>query len=155
MQLRERARPLPSVEFAADRLRANNPRLEHARALWLAEHGTAVAADGNRYWKFDQRVVQIWLTTDPELNRTRWRQIQCATLVVTADLAHEYWSAQTTVPGWSGRFSNDDLNERLQSFRNVTHVRIADAGHMVHFDAPGELIEAIDAFLAKAVPDQD
>ena len=151
LQLPERARPLPSVEFAADRLRANNPRLEPARALWLAEHGTAVAADGQRYWKFDQRVVQIWLTTDPELNRTRWRQIQCAALVVTADLAHEYWSAQMTLPGWSGRFTDADLDARLQSFRNVTHVRITNAGHMVHFDAPEELVNTIEAFVSNLV----
>src|SRR5262245_21512561 len=56
MQLPQRARALPSIEFAAQRLQANNPRLGAERAHWLADHGTAVAADGNRYWKFDQRV---------------------------------------------------------------------------------------------------
>ncbi len=75
MQLPQQARPLPNVAFAADRLRANNPRLSAERALWLAEHGTALRADGKLYWKFDQRVSQLWLTTDPELNRRRWRQV--------------------------------------------------------------------------------
>ncbi len=147
MQLPEHSRPLPSVEFAAERLRANNPRLGRERALWLADHGTGIAADGKRYWKFDQRVGQIWLSTDPELNRARWRAIQCATLIVTADLAHEYWNAQMTIPGWSGRFTDEDFAERLECFRNATHVRIANAGHMVHFDAPEELVEAIEGFL--------
>jgi pimeloyl-ACP methyl ester carboxylesterase len=147
MQLPEHSRPLPSIDFAADRLQANNPRLDRERAHWLADHGTAIAADGKRYWKFDQRVVQIWLSTDPELNRTRWRQIRCATLIVTADLAHEYWNAQMAMPGWTGRFTDEDFSERLACFRSAKHVRIADAGHMVHFDAPEQLIAAIEGFL--------
>ncbi len=149
MQLPEHSRPLPSIDFAADRLQTNNPRLGRERALWLADHGTAIAADGNRYWKFDQRVGQIWLSADPELNRVRWRQIQCATLIVTADLAHEYWNAQMTMPGWSGRFTDADFAERLACFRNATHVRIANAGHMVHFDAPQQLVDAIEKFLQR------
>ncbi len=149
MQLPEHARPLPSVEFAAERLRANNPRLTAQRALWLADHGTAIAADGNRYWKFDQRVAQIWLSTDPALNRERWRQVQCATLVVTADLAHEYWTAQMPIDGWDGRFAEGDLADRLRCFRNVAHVSIANAGHMVHFDAPELLVDAIERFLQR------
>ncbi len=150
MEMSEHARPLPSLEFAAQRLRANNPRLSEDRAHWLAEHSTAIASDGNRYWKFDQRVMQIWLSTDPELNRLRWRQVQCATLIITADLAHEYWTAQMPRDGWDGRFTEGDLAGRLRSFRNATHVRIANAGHMVHFDAPEQLIEAIERFLHRA-----
>ncbi len=147
MQLPEHARPLPSVEFAAERLRANNPALSQARATWLAEHGTHVAADGARYWKFDQRVAQIWLTTDPELNRTRWRQVECPTLIVTADRAHHYWTSQMPIPGWNGRFTDADLAARLDCFRDVAHVRIANAGHMVHFDAPDALLAALEQFL--------
>ncbi|HTK98516.1 MAG TPA: alpha/beta hydrolase [Pseudomonadales bacterium] len=151
MELPEHSRPLPSIEFAAQRLRANNPRLSEQRAYWLADHGTAIAADGNRYWKFDQRVTQIWLSTDPALNRQRWRQVQCATLIVTADLAHEYWTAQMPIDGWDGRFNEGDLAERLRSFRNAAHVRIANAGHMVHFDAPEMLVDAIERFLQRVV----
>jgi len=149
MALPEHSRPLPDVEFAAQRLGANNPRLSPERARWLAEHGTTIAADGKRYWKFDQRVGQIWLTTDPELNRTRWQQVQCATLVVTADLAHEYWTAQMPIAGWDGRFNEGELAQRLKCFRNVAHVRIANAGHMVHFDAPEALVDAIQRFLQR------
>ena len=149
MQLPERARPLPSVAFAAQRLQANNPRLSHERARWLAEHGTAVADDGNLYWKFDQRVSQIWLTTDPQLDRKRWRQVQCATLIVTADLAHEYWTSQMSIPSWDGRFSEGELAQRVRCFRNAAHVRIANAGHMVHFDAPEQLVDTIERFLQR------
>lgn len=149
MQLPEHSRPLPSVAFAAERLRANNPRLDPERAYWLAEHGTAVAADGNRYWKFDQRVVQIWLTTDPEATRKRWQQVQCPALIVTAGLAHEYWTAQMPIPGWDGRFGEGELADKLRCFRNATHVHIPNAGHMVHFDAPDRLVETIGRFLQR------
>ncbi len=94
-------------------------------------------------------MTQIWLSTDPALNRQRWRQVQCATLIVTADLAHEYWTAQMPIDGWDGRFTEGDLAERLRSFRNAAHVRIANAGHMVHFDAPEILVDAIERFLQR------
>jgi pimeloyl-ACP methyl ester carboxylesterase len=149
MELPEHSRPLPSIEFAAERLQANNPRLGAERALWLAEHGTAVAADGKRYWKFDQRVGQIWLTTDPELNRRRWEQVQCTTLIVTAGLAFEYWTAQMPIPGWDGRFTEGELAERAGCFRNAAHVHIGSAGHMVHFDTPELLLDAIERFLQR------
>ena len=70
--------------------------------------------------------------------------------IVTADLAHEYWIAQ--MPGgddWDGRFTEGDLAERIRSFRNAAHVRIANAGHMVHFDAPDMLVDAIERFLQR------
>ncbi len=152
MQLAERGRPLPSVAFAAERLRANNPRLSEERAHWLAEHGTAIADDGKLYWKFDQRVGQTWLTTDPAQNRERWRAVQCPTLIVTADLAHEYWMAQMPIANWDGRFGNDELAERLHCFRNAGHVQIEGAGHMVHFDQPERLVQVIEDFLPTVAP---
>jgi pimeloyl-ACP methyl ester carboxylesterase len=149
MQMPEHSRPLPSLEFAAERLRANNPTLSQERAVWLADHGTAIAADGKRYWKFDQRVGQIWLSTDPELSRTRWRQIRCPTLIVTAGRAHTYWTAQMPNANWDGRYTDGDLAERLRCFRDAEHVRIDGAGHMVHFDAPAALVAAIERFLQR------
>jgi pimeloyl-ACP methyl ester carboxylesterase len=53
------------------------------------------------------------------------------------------------MPGWTGRFTDEDFAERLACFRDVTHVRIANAGHMVHFDAPEELVAAIQDFLRR------
>jgi len=147
MALSPRTRPLPSLAFAAERLRANNRRLTADHAHWLAEHCTAVAGDGMRYWKFDQRAGELWLGIDPESNRQRWREIRCPVLVITGGQAHEYWSNQMSIEGWDGRFTEADLAGRLASFGSVEHVHLDDAGHMIHFDAPGPLADAIRGFL--------
>ena len=148
METPARGRALPSLEFAAERLQANNHRLDAEHALWLADHGTEVAADGKRYWKFDPRASQLWLSVDSDTNRARHRAIDCPVLVVTGGLAHEYWTAQMTVDGWDGRYTEADLASRLAAFKDVEHVHLADAGHMLHFDAPDALAEAVRAFLS-------
>jgi pimeloyl-ACP methyl ester carboxylesterase len=145
--LPERGRPLPDVEFAAGRLVANNPRLAPERARWLAEHCIERAGDGQLYWKFDQRVSQVWLGSDPERNRANWRAVACPTLVVTAGHADEYWRAQMPIPNWDARFGEAELADRLACFRNVRHAHIRNAGHMVHFDAPTELAATLERFL--------
>jgi len=68
---------------------------------------------------------------------------------VTDDLAHEYWTAQMAIPGWDGRFTDADLADRVRCFRHGMHVRIPNAGHMVHFDAPELLVDAIERFLQR------
>ena len=78
MQLPEHSRPLPSIEFAADRLQANNPRLGAERAFWLARarHGCC----GRR-----QTLLEIRSTRRPDLAHDRSRAqshalgtVQCA-----------------------------------------------------------------------------
>ncbi|NJN52789.1 MAG: alpha/beta hydrolase [Gammaproteobacteria bacterium] len=147
MDTPRRMRPLPSIAFAAERLIANNPRLAATHALWLAQHSTDIDERGERHWKFDPRVAELWLGADHAHNESRWQQIEVPVLVVTAELAHEYWLGQMPIPGWSGRFTDDDLNRRLRCFRNAEHVHLEDAGHMVHFDQPVELAKVTRAFL--------
>jgi pimeloyl-ACP methyl ester carboxylesterase len=142
-----RGRPLPSMEFAINRLLVNNPGLAPERARWLAQHSTRHGPDGNLFWKFDQRVAQIWLGVNQDHNQTSWRAIACPTLVITGARAHEYWASQMPIPGWDGRFSAADLNARLACFRNVRHIEFDAAGHMVHFDSPQRLAHEVAAFL--------
>jgi pimeloyl-ACP methyl ester carboxylesterase len=47
-----------------------------------------------------------------------------------------------------GGMAPAELVRRLACFRNARHVEIVGAGHMVHFDAPDELNQAIAEFLA-------
>jgi pimeloyl-ACP methyl ester carboxylesterase len=147
MAIPRRGRPLPSLEFAAERLCDNNHRLAPDHARWLADHCTALDEGGNRYWKFDPRAAEIWLGGETERNRERWRHVRCPVLVVTGGLAHEYWRAQMPFPGFDGRFSEADLAGRLAVFDDVEHVHLANAGHMLHFDAPEELAASVRGFL--------
>lgn len=147
MEIPARMRPLPSIAFAAQRLVANNPRLAADRAHWLAEHSTAIDERGERHWKFDPRVGELWLAMEPMSNEARWRQIAAPVLVVTAELADEYWLGQMPIPGWSGKFSAEDLGARLSCFKDAQHVHLQAAGHMLHFDRPDALADIVRDFL--------
>ncbi len=147
METPARMRPLPSLEFATARLIANNPRLPEGRARWIAEHSTAIDERGERQWKFDPRVGELWLAMEPMSNEARWRQIEAPVLVVTAELADEYWRGQMPIPGWSGKFSTADLGARLACFRDAQHVHMEAAGHMLHFDRPEDLARIVRDFL--------
>ena len=142
-------RPLPNLEFAVERLRRNNPRLEARAARVLAEQATR-HVDGTLYWAFDPRVRSTFLSVRRNDTERYWRQVRCPTLIVTGDLAHEYWHQQIPgLPGWDGRFAPGELEERLACFADHEHVAIADAGHMLHYDQPEALTAAITDFLER------
>src|SRR5690606_34891949 len=96
-----RQRPLPDLEFAAERLRINNPRLDRARARALAEHATRRNAAGELVWAFDPRVPSVFLGAGGADSERYWHHVRCPTLLVTGDLAHEYWRAQMPLE-WDG-----------------------------------------------------
>ena len=148
MALTNAQRPLPNVGFAADRLRANNPRLPQQEAERLAELATRRNDAGDLVWAFDPRAQQVFITTSRQDNELHWRNVRCPTLVIAGDLAHEYWSAGVPAEaGWDGRFHGDDLPSRLRCFRDLTFHAFPGAGHMVHYDAPDELSLALAEFL--------
>jgi pimeloyl-ACP methyl ester carboxylesterase len=45
------------------------------------------------------------------------------------------------------RLGAEELAERRAAFRNLQHVTLSDAGHMLHHDQPEQLARAIEAFL--------
>ena len=142
-------RPLPDLEFAAQRLRRNNPRLDPAVARALAEQATR-QLDGTLYWAFDPRVRSTFLSVRRADSERYWRQVRCPTLIVTGDLAHEYWHQQIPgLPGWDGRFAPGELEERLTCFADHEHAPISGAGHMLHYDRPDALTAAITDFLER------
>jgi pimeloyl-ACP methyl ester carboxylesterase len=141
-------RALPSLEFAAERLRINNPRLPPERALALARQATRVDAEGRLVWAFDPRVGSVFLGVSQQETERHWRHVACPTLIVSGDLAHEYW--QTQIPlEWSGRFAPGELEARVALFPDAEHVALAGSGHMVHYDQPGELARAVADFLER------
>ena len=142
-------RPLPSLTFAAERLRLNNPRLSMRRARALAEHATR-RREGQLYWAFDHRVRSTFLSVRRADTQRYWQQVRCPTLIVTGDLAHEYWQAHISgIPGWDGRFAPGELEGRIRCFADHEHAELTGAGHMLHYDQPEALTTAITDFLER------
>jgi len=141
-------RALPSVEFAAERLLANNPRLGQARARELAAQATERDADGNLVWAFDPRVASVFMTSND--SSRYWSGVRCPTLLITGARAGEYWSR--SVPGdagWSGDYGPGELEARLAHFPDHEHQQFENSGHMVHFDEPERLAEVTSDFLRR------
>jgi pimeloyl-ACP methyl ester carboxylesterase len=145
----QQQRPLPSVAFAADRLLANNPRLAPERARALAEAATRRNAAGQLVWAFDPRVRGVFVARTRRVDtEPYWRNVRCPVLVVSGDLAHEYWRTQIPLE-WDGRFAPGELESRVRAFPDHEHVALAGAGHMVHFDQPEALTRAVTEFLER------
>jgi pimeloyl-ACP methyl ester carboxylesterase len=144
----QRQRPLPGTGFAAERLLANNPRLDPDQAMALARQATRRDALGQLVWAFDPRVANVFLGVRREDTERYWRHVACPTLIVSGDLADEYWRAQMPLE-WSGRFAPGELEARVATFPNAEHVAFAGAGHMVHYDQPRALSRAVADFLEK------
>jgi pimeloyl-ACP methyl ester carboxylesterase len=145
----QRQRPLPDLDFAVSRLLVNNPRLNPIRARALAEQATRLTDSGERVWAFDPRVQSVFVAHARRLDvEPYWRSVRCPVLIVSGDLAHEYWCRQIPI-AWDGRFAPDELEARVRTFARAEHVALADAGHMVHFDQPAALTRAVADFLER------
>jgi pimeloyl-ACP methyl ester carboxylesterase len=144
-----RQRPLPSPEFAVERLLANNPRLARERASELAAAATRRTDAGDLVWAFDPRVRSVFVARTARVdNEPFWRNVRCPVLIVSGDLAHEYWRKQIPLE-WDGRFAPGELEERVRTFPDHEHVALPGAGHMVHFDQPAALTRAVANFLER------
>jgi len=144
-----RQRALPSVQFAAERLLANNPRLDAARALTLASQATRRNAEGELLWAFDPRVRGVFVARTRRIDtEPYWRNVRCPALIVSGDLAHEYWRSQIGLE-WDGRFAPGELEARIRCFPDHEHAPMSGSGHMVHFDEPEALTRAVADFLER------
>lgn len=141
-------RPLPSLEFAAERLLANNPRLDPEQARLTARYGTTLAADGSRRWAFDPRVTTVFTGFREAESLQLWRQVTCPVLTITGDLSAEYWVNMAPADErYDGNFQPGEYEARISAFATVTHERFDGSGHMVHFDEPERLACALEDFL--------
>jgi pimeloyl-ACP methyl ester carboxylesterase len=150
LSIPEQQRPLPGLDFAADRLMANNPRLSRSRALDLARQGTTTNARGELIWNFDPRVQTVFVGADADASERFWRNVHCPTCIVAGELAGEYWGrAMASDADWTGDFAPGELETRVSLFPDAELVRFAGSGHMVHFDEPDRLAETTLDFLRR------
>jgi pimeloyl-ACP methyl ester carboxylesterase len=98
-------------------------------------------------------VQGTWATTTRAANEERWTWVRCPTLVVTGGFAGRFWRERRgMIDAQDGGMDPEERARRVACFKNARHVEIADAGHMVHFDAPDELNRAILEFLSSSDP---
>lgn len=144
------SRALPSIEFAAERLRANNPRLQPDHALAIARRATELDQAGNLHWAFDPRVRSVFVGGAPLEGERYWAAVRCPALIVSGRHAAEYWrGAIPAGPDWQGEFAPGELETRAGLFSDHELLVFEHSGHMVHFDEPDRLAEAVDDFLGR------
>jgi pimeloyl-ACP methyl ester carboxylesterase len=128
-----------SFEELAARVRKNHPQLTVERSLFVARGWGRVEKDG-----------RIGLCADPmhRMNgpglyksaesQAIWREIKAPTLFIDGGKS---WAAKA--------ISKEEKTLRRASFRMMQETTIAEAGHMLNFDAPAETAKAIGDFLAE------
>ena len=132
-----------SLEGVAQRLIKTNPRLDTARAHWLAQHWSARNEAGR--WQIlgdaAHKVVSALLYRADEAQAI-WRFIQAPTLMIEAsDDSLARWFKQ-------GEYTLDEFHQRLGAVPDCRRARVEDAGHMLHHDQPAAVARLIEAFLA-------
>ena len=134
-------KPYASLEAVAWRLRKNNPRLQADKALWLARHWSAQAADGFWHLRADAAHKRINPVPYRALDAiATWRLISAALLWVQGEDSR-------LDAHWGGRYSHAEFQQRLAHVSDVRQVTLSDAGHMLHHDQPEALAAALEGFL--------
>jgi pimeloyl-ACP methyl ester carboxylesterase len=123
------------AEMAA-RLRAANPRLDQARALFLAAHlGRAVP--GGLAWAFDPAHRRPFATM--------FRKAEWAACVARISAPVLWVGSGTTFPP-ALDLEPGRLEHRIALAR-ATFRRVPDTGHNLHHDAPNAVAALVEAFL--------
>jgi pimeloyl-ACP methyl ester carboxylesterase len=132
-------RPYKDFDALAERLRQGNPRLTREKADFLARHwgreqGEAVVLRSDPAHK----IVNPLLYRIEEAQAC-WREVSAPVLWVDA--------AESDTLKRLG-LSDAQHAERRNCFKNLKHVTMRDAGHMLHHDQPEEVARLIEEFLA-------
>jgi len=135
----------PSIEDFAQRLQKTHPRLPHDRALFLAErrtHKTAqgyqLAADPRHKW------VHPYLFQEANLIPF-WQAIEAQCLLVLTE--HGLASEAENAAG----ITASTVEQRLRYFARAKRIVIPNCGHMIHYEEPKALADAILPFLATGI----
>lgn len=132
-------RPYPDFGALADRLQKNNPRLARERAEFLARHWGREMPDGRVLLRGDpaHKIVNPVLYRYEEA-RACWSQVSAPVLWVDA--------AESETLKRIG-LSAEQYAERRAAFRDLRHVTVQAAGHMLHHDQPEEVARLVEEFL--------
>ena len=137
----QRLKPYATLDDVAARLVKNNPRLTPDRATWLAQHWAERRDDGLWHILGDpahKRVNPALYRKDEVLEG--WKVIEAPTLWIEGDETDpDRW--------WGHRYPRSEFDARIELVKGLRRVRLASCGHMLHFDQPQALAEALDSFL--------
>ena len=64
-------------------------------------------------------------------------------------LSHEYWSAEMGNDTFDGRFAENEMQQRIDTFNDCEHHWFENSGHMVHYDEPGHSANVCLAFFTE------
>ena len=111
------------------------------RAAWLAAHWAERRDDGQWHILGDaahKRVNPVLYRKDEVLEG--WKRIVAPTLWIEGD---------ETDPNrwWGHRYPRSEFDARIALVNNLRRVRLPSCGHMLHFDQPQALAEALEAIL--------
>lgn len=140
-------RSYASVADYAARLRADNPRVSKARALWLAEQATRRDAAGVVHLRGDPRHKRkhaIPYRLDEAM--ACWRRVSAPVLWVGAA---DSWIMKNHMK------HRDDYEARKACFALLEEHVIEDCGHMMHIECPEQTARLIEAFLLQHAPDRE
>ena len=133
-------RPYESFDEFALRMRSENPRLDEARARFLAEQWGELAPDGTVVRRADpalKRTSPLALPQDEVIDC--WRQTRAVVLWVDG--------AQSGL--WARLAADPQAFEaRAGAYADLRIEHVEDAGHNVHHDQPERLSRLIEAFMA-------
>lgn len=149
-------RVYPSIEAAAERMRAVNPRLSDELSLRLARHatrpaqraaggggGAAAAAEsgpdaGAYVWKFDNWVdARPPVELRPEEAQAIWADVRCPVLLLIGEDSHQ-------------RGQQDPRDASF--FADGRSLVLDDAGHWVHHDRLPLVVDLTRTFLGGGEP---
>ena len=142
------AKPMTSVQEAADRLARNNPKLDREEALRLAEYGTH-SVDGGVNWAFDATAQQIWSSFSHRDSEMLLQAIRCPTLVVTGSNGLDYWLGMHPELTEQHALYERELQRRVELIPSGELWVVEDAGHMVHYDQPEALFRRLTTWLSE------
>ena len=128
----------PGLPALADRVMKNNPRMRRDRAVFVAAEWADLGADGIARLRADpaHKLPNPILYRRAEAEACWQRAAADVLLVIGAET-----DFKTGAKAWI------DPDESRQPFHGAPMVVIPAAGHMVHFDAPEALAQAIADFV--------